>query len=260
MRSRLIPLALMFAVIIPALSLAQEIDCLKCHARLKSEKTVHPALDMGCPTCHTGIDARSVPHKKTIKIGKGLSSEQPGLCYGCHDKAAFGKANVHAAVGMGCTSCHNPHSSKNAKLLVSEAPDLCYNCHDKEAFTKKVVHSPVEGGMCLSCHSPHSSDQTALLLKKPAEVCLECHPDVSKKPHAIAVGHPLGLPVVRKIKNKQTGKIEEKIEVRDVKDPARQGKQFYCGSCHNPHSSASPRLYRYPVRSAMELCSNCHKY
>ena len=37
------------ALILPALlPWSQEIDCLNCHAKLKKEKTVHAALEMGC--------------------------------------------------------------------------------------------------------------------------------------------------------------------------------------------------------------------
>jgi predicted CXXCH cytochrome family protein len=251
--------------LLPFTADAGEIDCLKCHAKLKAEKVVHPALDMGCPTCHTGIDARTVPHKKTNTFAKGLSAEQPDLCYTCHDKTTFAKKNVHAAVSMGCTGCHNPHSSKNAKLLKAEVPALCFTCHEKPEFSKKNVHAPVAKGQCITCHSPHASDEFALLVKKPVDVCLSCHAAVAKKPHAIAgfsaLGHPLGLPVkvVKKEKDKETGKVVETIEERELKDPARQGKPFYCGSCHNPHSSTNMKLFRYPAASTMDLCTNCHK-
>jgi predicted CXXCH cytochrome family protein len=261
-----------------AASSDKEIDCLKCHAKLKSEKVVHPALDMGCPACHTGIDARTVPHKKTNKIARGLSAAQPDLCYGCHDKAMFSKKNVHPAVGMGCTRCHNPHSSKNAKLLVAEVPDLCFSCHGKALFSKKNIHAPVAGGMCLSCHTPHSSDRMALLLKAPLEVCLECHPDIPKKPHAIsgfsAASHPVGLPkiVIKMVKNEKaekevagkeaTVKEATEIEVKEeqiLMDPSRPDKVFYCGSCHDPHSTSVPNLFRFNATSTMGLCLHCHK-
>ncbi len=242
---------------------AQEIDCLKCHAKLKIGKVVHPALDMGCPTCHTGIDARTVPHKITNNTARGLSGEQPDLCYGCHAKAMFSKRNVHPAVGMGCTGCHNPHSSKNEKLLVAEAPRLCFTCHDKALFFKKNKHAPVEGGMCLSCHTPHSSDQMALLLKTPVEVCIECHPDVPKKLHAIATfsapSHPVGLSKSELKKGNTEKPGKEVKEERILMDPSRPDKVFYCGSCHNPHSTSVPRLFRFNATSTMGLCSHCHK-
>lgn len=238
--------------IVPLTASAQEIDCLKCHAKLKKEKVVHPALEMGCPACHTAIDAKALPHKKTSGVSKGLSAELPELCYGCHDKGQFTKKNVHAAVGMGCTACHNPHSSNNAKLLSSEVPDLCFSCHDKTGFSKKVVHAPVAGGMCLSCHTSHSSEDPALLIKKPYELCLDCHADTVKKPHAVSGfgsgKHPLGEP-------KKTRKGEEK----QLRDPSRPDKPFYCGSCHNPHSTDVGRLFRFNAGSGMSLCTNCHK-
>ncbi len=270
---------------------AQELDCSMCHGQLSGEKVVHAALHMGCATCHSQIDAKDIPHKLTGKISKGLSSEQPELCYTCHDKAKFSKKTVHAAIGMGCTGCHNAHSSKNEKLLLSEMPELCYNCHDKAKFAgnvvhspimagmctgchsphasdqeklllsgipdlcynchskgefeKKTVHMPVAGGMCMSCHSPHVSEEFALLNKKDVVgLCLECHPKIDKKKHVIATGHPVGEP--------KKGKPAPM-------DLARKDKRFYCGSCHNPHSSDNPKLFRYKAKSAFDLCGYCHK-
>lgn len=276
---------------------AAEIDCLPCHEQLAKEKVVHAAVQMGCVTCHTEIDATDVPHKKKGKAPKGLSSDQPELCFGCHDKAKFQKKkHVHAAVSMGCTGCHNPHSSKNAKLLVSEPPDLCFTCHDKTKFTGETIHSPVKiglclnchaphqsdnakllvsdvpdlcfschdkgifsrknvhmpvaGGLCLSCHGPHATKEEYLLLKRPVYVCLECHGKVRDGSHVITgltsrSGHPIGP--LKKQKN-------------PPKDPARPGRNFYCGSCHDAHSSDSIKLFRYEAKSSMGLCQYCHKY
>ncbi len=320
---------------------SQDVDCLMCHGQFMDEKVVHPALHMGCPSCHTGIDAREIPHKKKNKNPRGLSSTEPEICYQCHDKSKFTMKSVHPALMMGCTSCHNPHSSKNekilksplpdlcynchdknlfsgkknihmpvmggmctmchnphstgtGKLLQSEPPDLCYNCHDKNKFTGKFIHAPVGmgmctmchtphqsdndrllqsgvpdlcynchdkggfsrqnihmpvmGGMCMSCHKPHISEEMSLLKTEPVEVCLECHGDLRKRPHAVSgfssAGHPVGL---------------TKKGRRPLQDPVRAGKVFYCGSCHNPHSSDYMRLFRYEARSAMGICIHCHK-
>jgi predicted CXXCH cytochrome family protein len=199
---------------------------------------------MGCLTCHAAIDASTMPHKKTNTIARGLTAEQPDLCYGCHDAAMFSKKTVHAAVGMGCTGCHNPHSTDGPKLLKSDPPGLCFTCHDKTEFSRKNVHVPVAGGMCMTCHTPHSSDTMALLTKEPVVLCLECHGAVEQKPHVIkgitGAGHPLGK--------------QAKM------DPKRPDRKFYCGSCHDPHSSDSGRLYRYPAKTKMALCINCHKF
>jgi predicted CXXCH cytochrome family protein len=214
----------------------KKVNCLTCHKQLAKGKFVHQALAMGCPTCHGGINGRTFPHKKTNALAKGLSSEQPELCYGCHDPGMFSKKNVHPAVGMGCTSCHNPHSSKNAKLLKSKPPSLCFTCHDKTGFTKKTVHPPVAAGECLTCHAPHATDEMALLLNKPVEVCLMCHAGVSHWPHF------------------SLGTAQEK----ERPDPVRPGKPFYCGSCHNPHSADGPALLKFKAQSSREFCTHCH--
>lgn len=227
---------------------AQDTECTKCHARLTREKNIHAAISMGCSVCHTGLDAGKIPHKKTGNFPKGLLADQPGLCYECHDRSLFEKKNSHAAIGMGCTVCHNPHSSKNAKLLISEVPGLCMNCHDQAEFSAKNIHQPVSLGMCLGCHSPHASDNISLLIKKPVDLCLDCHPNIQTRPHAVvgfqAKGHPIGLAGDRK---------------RELKDPSRPDRPFYCASCHNPHSADGPKLFRFKARSASALCINCHK-
>lgn len=266
-----------------------DVDCLMCHEQLSKEKVVHPALQMGCPTCHTAIDAKDIPHKKTNNITKGLSSEQPDLCFNCHDKAMFSKKTVHPALGMGCTACHNPHSTKNAKLLNSEPPELCYNCHDRKKFEGKTVHPPVSGGMCTTCHNPHSTDKPRLLVAEPPELCFNCHDkaEFTKKnvhppvaggmcltchgPHATNNASILskrlndlcfdchtspdlksGLHVVR-------GFTTGGHPVKGKTDPKRSSKEFTCASCHNPHSSDSIRLFRYKAQSLFELCGHCHE-
>ncbi|OGW41730.1 MAG: hypothetical protein A2010_08195 [Nitrospirae bacterium GWD2_57_9] len=246
MNRYLLPAAVLISTVLSTgtAASAADVDCLMCHAELAGKKVKHAAVDMGCPGCHGAVDAADVPHKMTNKSKKGLSSEQPDLCFGCHDKSAFSKKTVHAALGMGCTGCHDPHSSDRKKLLAADLPGLCFNCHDKAEFGKKNVHAPVAAGDCLACHNPHSSDAVALLLKEPLNVCLDCHSAVEGKPHAIKgfsnAGHPIG-------KN-------------DKKDPKRPDRRFYCGSCHDPHSSDSRKLFRYEAKSTIGICKNCHKY
>lgn len=218
---------------------AEKVDCLTCHKQLAKGKFVHQALAMGCPTCHVGISVKTFPHKKTNNLAKGLSSEQPDLCYGCHDPGPFSKKNVHPAVGMGCTNCHNPHSSKNAKLLKSKPPSLCFACHEKTGFARKTVHPPVAAGECMTCHTPHASDEMALLQNKPIEVCLMCHGDIDHWPH------------YRSFSSRTDPSPERQ-------DPTRPGKPFYCGSCHNPHSTDGPQLLKFKARSPKEFCQHCH--
>jgi predicted CXXCH cytochrome family protein len=229
------------------LSAAEKGKCLTSPKKLTKRKFVHQALQSGCPACHSAINARTVPHKKTNALARGLSSEQPDLCYGCHDQGMFIKSNVHPAVSMGCTGCHDPHSSKNAKLLKTKLPELCFTCHDKTDFIRKVVHPPVAGGGCMTCHSPHATDEMALLLKNPVALCIDCHPDATHGQHAPSRQPP--------VSEQATGITRGPI----LQDPARPGKPFYCGSCHTPHSADSSSLFRFGAKSSKEFCIHCHK-
>jgi predicted CXXCH cytochrome family protein len=238
-------LCLFVFVFLCPLSAAEKENCLACHKKLTNGKFKHQALQMGCATCHSAIDAKTTPHKKTNALARGLLSDQPDLCYGCHDKGMVAKKNIHPAVSMGCTGCHNPHSSKYAKLISAKVPALCFTCHSKAGFNRAVVHPPVASGDCLQCHSPHATDEIALLLKKPVALCFECHPDAEHGQHS-----PSRQPSVS---DQAAGKGPE------LGDPVRQGRPFYCGSCHNPHSAQNSPLLRFDVKTPRELCIHCHK-
>ncbi len=217
------------------------INCLDCHSELAPEKGAHPAVAMGCPSCHTGIDASDIPHKILNKHVKGLSAEQPDLCFGCHDKSLFEKKVVHAAVGMGCTGCHNAHASKNPKLLRSDVPDACYACHEKKAFEKKNVHPPVESGMCTACHSPHAANEAGLLLQPAAKLCGTCHEKQLSGRHVMSGFGPGGSHPV-------AGKA----------DPSDPRRELSCTSCHVPHASAGRKLMAKDAAGPADLCTICH--
>ena len=220
-----------------------EVDCLECHDDLKEKKVIHAALETGCESCHSAIDATDVPHEKTNSVDQGLSSEPPELCYECHDKEDMEGKVTHSPVEGGeCTSCHNPHKSDNEKLLMSEPPALCYECHDEDDFKGKLTHAPVAVGKCVACHGPHASDNLALLLHKINKVCVKCHleKDLTSGSHIISGFGNTVHPVKKK------------------KDPKREGRTLSCSSCHNPHSSEWIKLFRYKANSLYDLCMHCH--
>jgi predicted CXXCH cytochrome family protein len=230
--------AFMFFSALP--SYAQN-DCLQCHEELTKGKNVHAAVAMGCTTCHSAIDARTIPHKKKNKTGKGLTSPQPDLCFGCHDQSLFKRKFVHAAIGKICTGCHNPHASNNAKLLTSEPPYLCYACHNKTTFAKKYVHPPVAMGKCTVCHEQHSSNN-ASLLKKPVEsLCTDCHADKSDGKHILA-----------------NYGIKDLHPTKGRPDPLKPNQEFSCTSCHRPHASNGRLLLAVESANARDICLKCH--
>jgi predicted CXXCH cytochrome family protein len=196
-------------------------DCTKCHKIQTRGKTVHPALNQGCVSCHTQ------PHEKEAKSQKFLFATGAELCWGCHDRSKFEGRHNHPPVAGGmCTSCHDVHVSDNPKLLLSPAPDLCYNCHDKGMFTKKSIHPPVAGGMCTSCHFPHKSDADKLLQAKTPDLCFNCHN-----------------------RNEFTGK-------KNIHPPVNVDMGAgTCSNCHDPHSAGGEKLLLLPLP---EICYKCH--
>jgi len=194
-----------------ALSLAAADDeaCLSCHASVQAALTndsSHPAMAMGCGTCHT--DHAQPPS------GKGsphyLAAEPSVLCAKCHAAVAT-KEFVHEPVKKDCTLCHNPHLGLKEGLR-AESNALCLECHSDASRSKFETDSPVKlfGGQvtipphyfqnlhllalrndrghpvsnhpvlrredadwpavtCMACHKPHGSDKSASLLVHESE-------------------------------------------------------------------------------------------
>lgn len=214
-------IVILFLLFGQAPSFAEEMNCLICHKALTEEKTVHMAVQMGCEICHAAVDASNVPHAVTNGKPKGLSMEQPDLCYTCHDKSKFTDKTIHAALFTGCTSCHNPHSSKNARLLVSEQTVLCATCHDKEIFSGTIMHAPVSIGICTGCHLPHASVHEKLLSKQPPDLCYTCHE-------------------------------QSEFSRQYVHMPVAGG---LCLGCHRPHASEHDLLL---ANQPLDVCLECH--
>jgi len=271
-----------------SVSHAADIDCTMCHSNLTEGKTKHAALSMGCTTCHSGVNAADIPHK--FKGTRGLMAEGADLCFNCHDSKKFSsdKETVHVPVSAGmCTSCHNPHSTDNEKLLLKPIKDLCNDCHDKSEFYGPTIHPPVAEGQCTLCHSPHKSPNQRLLTSPVKDLCTMCHSgdDFNRKnrhkpvaegqctechlPHASQNESLLfrrGNMLCRKChseieKNPHTiaGFSQPGHPTSGRRDPLRRTKTFGCDSCHQPHSSDWPYMFRYEGQSAFDLCGKCHK-
>ncbi len=182
-------------------------NCLECHADHATGDHVHPAVTMGCSSCHS-IETREGTTKVDLKQSKGVP------CFECHEPAAFLYPHLPYASGM-CTRCHTPHVSTNAHLLRAKANDLCLSCHLRtpqsassnympmisltlnntmghpyERHPVSGSRDPLTGGemTCMSCHQAHGGSQPHLL-KAAAEIpedalnhdtetkdmCRQCH-------------------------------------------------------------------------------------
>lgn len=211
-------------------------------------------------------------------------------CLECHADKATGK-NVHTAISMGCTSCHEIRVNKDVtrvKLITTTPSALCFTCHaDKNpAEIKGIVHKPAVRD-CLKCHDPHESENKYQLVKPTSgatekdNLCLSCHSTGLGVP-ANGSRHPaldMGCDACHVVhKTGETGKAEFDfhlakaapalcLDCHDPKDAdlqkAHQGQPFGtadCIECHDPHQSGTPKLmamFTHPP-FADKQCDACH--
>ncbi len=180
-------------------------------------------------------------------VSPPASPPQGCMVKGCH--AAYSeRKHPHPPAASGeCESCHEATGAKHpggggAFRLAAEGAELCRTCHEAPAG-KNSVHAPVAEGQCTTCHDPHGSSEERLLKQGLNGLCYQCHEAARFEIHVIrgvrlGTGHPLS----------------------GVPDPSRPGQSVSCVSCHDPHASDSPTLWRFGVRSAFELCGKCHRY
>ncbi|MHB8835768.1 MAG: cytochrome c3 family protein [Candidatus Methylomirabilia bacterium] len=185
----------------------------------------HFGLNDGCLECHETDDAGVFT----------LAGERDEICLWCHGDLTFGRrgvpwVSVHAPVSEGkCLGCHSPHTSVK-KGLPADKPPGCGTCHaavTDRLKTDRFVHGPMNLGDCRLCHTVHSSAEPKLLVRPATALCTDCHSDALP---------PAGTPAALQ--------------------PHPMIPEGRCGRCHEPHSSANPRMLRQP---AGRLCQECHE-
>lgn len=114
MRIRLVSLSAASALALGAGAAAAAEGRLAPIPRTEAVST-HGPFEMGaCDTCHERSDPKNPG--ATLKASEDL-------CFECHDEfrsAAPVKIEraLHPLAKAGCTTCHNPHNSKNKKLRI----------------------------------------------------------------------------------------------------------------------------------------------
>ena len=234
--------------------------CLTCHSEKDAAQikgTVHKPAVRDCLTCHD-------PHVSEFKnqLLKATSGDKKdNLCLTCHNTGVDvpDKGSRHAALDMGCDTCHLTHktgaelTTENRFHLVKAAPALCVDCHDPkdEGLQKAHQNQPFGKANCLQCHDPHQSAAPKLMARfqhppfadkqcdvchSPAKdgkvvltqtdakaLCLTCHDDKAKL-----------------------------IETAKVQHPGAAGE---CTDCHNPHAGATPGFIQ---PDPVNACLTCH--
>ncbi|MBL8747090.1 MAG: cytochrome c3 family protein [Phycisphaerae bacterium] len=231
--------------------------CATCHAETGKPADgmhVHKAMDQGCVSCH---DAHSSDHNFQLR------SVAPELCLSCHkeqfDRMTVGAPVVHGAVTEpgGCTTCHEPHSSKLAGLQRAGQPDSCLKCHDqpikddrgkpltnmaKLLATNPNKHGPIRAGHCTVCHDPHAGKTFRLL---PAEYPAQFYAPFSLDLYALCFRcHTSDLVT----KTNGAGVTQFRDGARNLHAlHVNQEKGRTCRACHEVHASQRPSHIRESV-------------
>jgi len=189
-----------------------------------------------------------------------VSVDEKSQCLDCHEDHAAGNY-VHAAVKMGCNSCHQVENRDGA-IYVALKPTksvVCLECHQQEEVSSP--HFPYASGMCIRCHDPHTSANPRLLRAKVNELCLSCHaPHSGRAPSQY-------LPTIVLTSDNRLGHPYARHPVSGTRDPLT-GDEMSCISCHLAHGSA--KVHHLKMGSAIpedalnqttetnDMCHKCH--
>jgi len=190
---------------------------------------------------------------------------KPATCLTCHPEKNEGRF-VHAAVRMGCASCHQIISEKSQTTisLIATGGDLCAKCHEPQR--DPVLHGPYKNGQCLLCHDPHSSEFKGQTRSAGNSLCLSCHMSKSATGNAVSIfdlerlskADFEAIPRIELDPSLRFGHPQPAHPVAEVADPLNGGEKLSCLSCHTPHASTLPNLLISP-KGGGSLCDACHQ-
>ena len=234
--------------------------CFSCHADKKAadiKGTVHPPAVRDCLTCH---DAHSSDNKNQL-LKPASGEEKDNLCLSCHKTGLHvaEKGSRHAALDMGCDTCHTTHktgaepTAENRFHLTKATPALCVDCHDvKDAeLQKKHSNQPFGTANCVQCHDPHQSDSPKLMAKFQhvpfqGNGCDTCHQPAKDGKVVLTQTDTKALCVTCH---------DDKVKQIDSAKVSHAGAAGDCTDCHNPHASSQPGL---PKTDSVTICLGCH--
>jgi len=234
--------------------------CFTCHADKNAAELkglVHKPAVRDCLKCH---DPHSSDNKyQLLKPTSGGAKEN--LCLSCHTTGLNvpEKGSRHAALDMGCDTCHVTHkvgadpTPENLFHLTKSAPALCVDCHDPRDATLQKAHQnqPFGSADCLQCHDQHQSAAPKLMAKfmHPPfadKQCEVCHAPAKDGKVVLTQADAKSLCVTCH------GEQAKQIATAKVQHPGAAGD---CTDCHSPHASKTPGL---PKTNGVEICLTCH--
>ena len=234
--------------------------CLSCHdeKKVQAGQTIHPPAVRDCVKCHD--PHTSANPNQLLKAISGATGQE-NLCLSCHNIGVNvpKDGSRHAALDMGCDTCHLTHKNGDrtkiefAAHLKKDVPALCLDCHDvkDESLQKAHLNQPFATANCLQCHNPHASAkpklmQTFLHVPFESKMCDSCHQAAKDGKVVLANSDTRALCV--SCHDEQA----KKIESAKVQHPGAMGE---CVACHNPHGGKTPGFLQPDPVSA---CLACH--
>ena len=159
---------------------------------------------------------------------------------------------LDGAKQMQCTSCHEPHESRNRKFLRIDdrGGGLCTTCHRQKNWIGSshatspatwrgtgtnpwpdTPYTTVADNGCENCHRPHAAARPVRLLSDSQEtrVCLTCH-DTSVAATNLE-------PEFQKLSTHPVTSTNWTHEPRE--DPVLMPRHVTCADCHNPHQATA---------------------
>jgi predicted CXXCH cytochrome family protein len=234
--------------------------CLTCHADKNAEEikgTVHSPAVRDCLKCHDP----HVSDNKDQLLKATAGDQKENLCLSCH-KTGLNvpeKGSRHAALDMGCQTCHATHKTgERGKAefdfhLTKATPALCVDCHDAKDTNLAKAHQnqPWETANCMTCHDPHQSASPKLMQQfthSPfaGNSCEICHASAKDGKVVLTQTSAKALCV--------TCHDEQSKQIETAKFP-HAGAAGECTDCHDPHASKTPGL---PKTDAVGSCLTCH--
>lgn len=234
--------------------------CATCHADKQAPQArglVHAPVQRDCLRCH---DAH-VSETKGLLRKATAGDKQSNLCLQCHQTGVEVPAtgSRHAALDMGCETCHRTHKTGDVgnpefrAHLTKTSPGLCVDCHDVKDEKLGRAHSgqPFAAADCTTCHDPHQSKSPKLMqaqLHQPFgdKACEVCHQPAQSGKVVLTQADGKALCVSC---HEQQGK---KIENAKVPHAGAQGD---CTACHDPHAG---RFRAFVRPDPVAACESCH--
>ncbi|NOY57597.1 MAG: hypothetical protein GXO75_01510 [Calditrichaeota bacterium] len=270
-----IPLFLLFFLISPSLSLADDEVCLDCHSdptltATIDGKTVHLYVnekkyknsihgENGCVSCHEDVDEENLPHETLPK---------KVACQNCHDEEGESyNSSLHGkAVAKGdpdaptCRDCHGYHnvlSPKNpaSPTYIRNIPALCGSCHrenSKMVKRHKIPEKNIIQNYSMSIHGKGLFERGLIV----TAVCTSCHTSHNILPPQDPKSS-INRNNIAATCMKCHAQIEQ-VHLKVIRGELWEKKPHLipaCVDCHSPHKIR--RVFYYDTMND-EFCMSCH--